>query len=140
MGDITELTEFLFVYGSLRNGFKNRYARFLQMGSELLGTAYTLGKLYDIGGYPGLKLSNDVTEQVWGDIYRVGNAQKIYPMLDIYEESGNAFPKPNEYIKELISVNFNGGELSAICYMYNRPVENLPRIHSGDFMLYRELV
>ena len=42
----------LFVYGSLRSGFRNPVYEYLTKYFHLMGEAVVKGKLYDLGEYP----------------------------------------------------------------------------------------
>ena len=55
--------------------------------------------------------------------------------FDMYEACGEGFPPPTEYLRQMLSVTLEDGSASdAWTYVYNWPVEKLPRIDSGKFL------
>jgi len=76
---------FLFVYGTLRRGSANRFARLLAAHSRFLGTARIPGRLYNLGRYPGAVASGAPREWVAGEVFRMDHPGKLLPLLDAYE-------------------------------------------------------
>ena len=75
----------LFVYGTLRKGFHNKYARLLHSRAAFVGRARIPGRLYDLGWHPGAVASRTTGEWVRGEIFRLANQSLILPILDAYE-------------------------------------------------------
>ena len=48
----------LFVYGTLRRGFRHLMADLLAEQAEFVGEGVFQGRLYDLGSYPGVTASN----------------------------------------------------------------------------------
>lgn len=119
------INDLLFVYGTLRRGSRHPLARYLAENAEWLGFADFRGVLYDIGSYPGAVPSGDPAHRLRGEVYRLKDPATILPLLDRYEEFGEEFPEPNEFIRSLQSVRFKGRALTAWIYLYNRPAGNL---------------
>src|SRR3954471_8292103 len=86
---ITRVTDCLFVYGSLRSGFDNPFAKFLHEKAVLIGHATVRGSIYLVGKYPGFKSAPDGI--VHGEVWRMGNAEAILAILDDYE--GPTYPR-----------------------------------------------
>jgi gamma-glutamylcyclotransferase (GGCT)/AIG2-like uncharacterized protein YtfP len=61
----------LFVYGTLMRGFDHPMAQLLSRSAEFLGEARCQGRLYLIKHYPGLVLSGDPADVVFGELYRL---------------------------------------------------------------------
>ena len=117
----------LFVYGTLRRGFDNRFARLLSQSAGFLGKARIRGRLYRIRHYPGLKLSTDADEWVTGEVYGMSDSVSLLPALDAYEG--------DDYRRTWGSVTLeSGGESRAWVYVYTPPVDEERRIASGDFL------
>jgi len=128
-------TENLFVYGTLRKEAGGETARLLKHYAEFIGEGVCRGRLYKINDYPGIVRSADPADQVRGDVFRLREPEIMLPRLDQYEECGPGFHEPAEYIREEQEVRLENGEkLMAWVYIYNRPVDGLERIDSGDFM------
>jgi gamma-glutamylcyclotransferase (GGCT)/AIG2-like uncharacterized protein YtfP len=116
------------VYGTLRRGFENRYARLLDRSATYLGTARVQGRLYGLGRYPGIQLHPGLDEWVTGDLFRLRNAAEALDVLDRYE--GPAF----ERVVATATLP-NGDRSRCWVYEYRLPVAQDRRILSGDYLL-----
>ena len=88
------MTEFLFVYGTLRSEFPHPLAKRLSTQAKLIGKGSTPGLLYDFGWYPGAKFDAGARTHVIGEVFSLKNAARLLAELDHYEgtaEPGNAF-------------------------------------------------
>jgi len=65
------ISDRLFVYGTLMRGFEHPMAQLLSRSAELIGEARCQGRLYLVKHYPGLLLSDDPADVVFGDLYRL---------------------------------------------------------------------
>ncbi len=125
----------LFVYGTLRRGAGSSAHHWLDRRAELLGQAWCQGRLYRIAHYPGLVLSEDTRDRVFGEVYRLHQPKSTLAALDRYEECGSGFPEPTEYVRRELPVTLNSGEpLMAWVYQYNRTVSEDAWIPRGDFL------
>jgi gamma-glutamylcyclotransferase (GGCT)/AIG2-like uncharacterized protein YtfP len=111
----------IFVYGTLRSEFDTPYAAALRTGSQLVGKAWVMGSIYEIGGYPGYRPEPE--GWVHGEVYTLSNPVEILGMLDEYEGS--------QYERVLVDC---GGEQVWI-YRYREQPDESTRIVSGDFCL-----
>jgi len=73
----------LFVYGTLRRGSENQFARLLAEQGHFMGLARVPGRLYDLGLYPGAIASNQPDQWIQGEIFSVDSA--LLTALDEYE-------------------------------------------------------
>lgn len=127
--------ELLFVYGTLRKGAATEMGERLQGAAEFVCEARCRGRLYLVDGYPGMVASGDPSDAVLGELYRMRRPDELLTILDDYEECGEAFPEPREYVRRVETVTLREGESrEAWVYRYNRPVSKLERIVSGDFL------
>jgi gamma-glutamylcyclotransferase (GGCT)/AIG2-like uncharacterized protein YtfP len=125
----------LFVYGTLMRGFDHPMAQLLSRGADFLGQARCRGRLYLIKHYPGLVLSGDPADTVFGELYRLRQPAELLREFDMYEACGEGFAQPTEYVRQMLSVTLADGAVSeAWTYLYNWPVTKLPRIASGRFL------
>ena len=125
----------LFVYGTLMRGFDHPMAQLLSRSADFIGEARCRGRLYLVKHYPGLVLSDDPTEVVFGELYRLRAPVELLREFDMYEACGEGFAAPTEYIRQMLPVTSGDGAASeAWTYLYNWPVAHLPRIASGRFM------
>jgi gamma-glutamylcyclotransferase (GGCT)/AIG2-like uncharacterized protein YtfP len=124
----------LFVYGTLMRGFDHPMAQLLSRSAEFLGESHCQGRLYLIKHYPGLVLSGDPADVVFGELYRLRAPAELLREFDMYEACGEGFAPPTEYVRQLLTVTLNDKTAEAWTYLYNWPVTGLPRIASGRFM------
>jgi gamma-glutamylcyclotransferase (GGCT)/AIG2-like uncharacterized protein YtfP len=71
------------VYGTLKSGFDNPYARLLRAQSEFLGPATILGSICKMGEYLGYR--PEPKGEVHGELYRLHNPEETLRILDEYE-------------------------------------------------------
>jgi len=65
---------------------------------------------------------------------QTGKAHLPLALLDHYEGHGGK-TRDSEFVRPRMTVAlYDGGEVQAWVYCYNRPVERLLRIRSGDFL------
>jgi gamma-glutamylcyclotransferase (GGCT)/AIG2-like uncharacterized protein YtfP len=125
----------LFVYGTLMRGFDHPMARLLSRSADFIGEARCRGRLYLVKHYPGLALSGDPSDVVFGELYRLHQPDELLREFDMYEACGEGFAAPTEYIRRMLTVTRDDGAADeAWSYIYNWPVAGLPRIASGRFM------
>jgi gamma-glutamylcyclotransferase (GGCT)/AIG2-like uncharacterized protein YtfP len=113
----------LFVYGTLRRGSRNQFARLLAEQARFLGTARTAGRLYNLGRYPGAKPSEGPGEWVRGEVFRLDQPAKTLAALDAYE--GPRFERTIARVQVV-----SGVQLDAWAYFYRGKPAG-PRIVSG---------
>jgi gamma-glutamylcyclotransferase (GGCT)/AIG2-like uncharacterized protein YtfP len=100
----------LFVYGTLRRGFPNKYADLLQANARFLGNARMHGRLYQFDSYSGAVPSDQPGEYVSGELYHLEDPT-ILPTLDDYEGS--------EFERVLLKVSLDDGqELETWVYVF----------------------
>ena len=129
------ISDRLFVYGTLMRGFDHPMAKLLSRSADFLGEARCQGRLYLIKHYPGLVLSDNPTDIVSGELYRLRDRDALLGEFDMYEACGEGFPEPTEYLRQMLQVTLADGALGeAWTYVYNWPVTGLPHIASGKFL------
>ena len=132
------MTSHFFSYGTLLSGIQHPMHELMLQYAELSGTGFINGKLYDLGNYPGLVLSNNVKKIVWGEIYLIRDEDKLFQYLDDYEGCARYSPKPFEYERNLVSIHDTPQHsLLAWTYLYKLPVRHLPLVPNGDYLSYR---
>jgi gamma-glutamylcyclotransferase (GGCT)/AIG2-like uncharacterized protein YtfP len=107
----------------------------LSANADFLGEASCRGKLYMVKHYPGLVLSDDASDIVHGELYRLRDPEALLREFDMYEACGEGFPEPTQYVRRMFSVTLADGSPSDVwTYLYNWPVEKLTLIESGRFL------
>ena len=123
----------LFVYGSLRRGFENPFARTLADQAEFIGPATAGGRIYAVAPhYPGLVLSEDPNDRAAGEVFRMHDPAALLRLLDDYEGCGPLSAKPYEFERALtVAVLDAGGKIEVWAYLYRRPVDADTLLISG---------
>ena len=115
----------LFVYGTLRSGFRNRYALLLSRQGVLLGRARVRGRLYDLGSYPALCPASG---EHWatGELFALRTPARTLAMLDAYE--GPDYPRV--VTRALLD---DGRTVPAWVYRYRRALPEWRLLASGEY-------
>lgn len=71
------------MYGTLRSGFNNPYAKLLRAQSEFLEPATVSGSICKMGEYLGYR--PEPKGEVPGELYRLKNPEETLRILDEYE-------------------------------------------------------
>jgi gamma-glutamylcyclotransferase (GGCT)/AIG2-like uncharacterized protein YtfP len=132
---MTDPVEFVFVYGTLRRCIGGSMASFVQEHCVPVGNARFNGLLYDLGDYPGAVATRDPSANVVGELYSIlpGRRDVLLRELDRYEgwDPKNA---ASEFVRRKLPVTRDNGEVvEAWLYLFNRPIEHLQRIASGNY-------
>jgi gamma-glutamylcyclotransferase (GGCT)/AIG2-like uncharacterized protein YtfP len=130
-------SDHLFVYGTLMRDFDHPTARMLSRNADFIGQARCRGRLFLVKHYPGLVLSEDEGDAVYGEVYRLHQPEALLREFDMYEACGKGFAEPTQYVRQMLSVTLEDGASEAVevwTYIYNWPVAHLTRIVSGRFI------
>ena len=128
----------LFVYGSLRSGFRNPVYEYLTKYFHLLGEAMVKGKLYDLGEYPAANATED-EKFISGELYSINNPLEFswaIGQLDDYEGLNTEEGETPLYKREEVIAYKDGEAHIAWIYWYNKDLSGKPEIESGDLMQY----
>jgi len=128
----------LFVYGSLRSGFRNPVYNYLTKYFHLLGEAVVKGKLYDMGEYP-VALPTAEEKFISGELYTINDAVEFswaIAQLDDYEGLNPEEGEQPLYKREEVLAYQDGQPVTAWIYWFNGSITNQPEIESGDIMQY----
>ena len=128
-------SDLLFVYGTLMRGYSHPMARLLSANADFLGEASCRGRLYKVKHYPGLVLSKEADDVVFGELYRLRAVDDLLREFDMYEACGEGFAEPTQYVRQMLPVTLaDGSNSEAWTYIYNWPVAAFSRIESGRFL------
>jgi gamma-glutamylcyclotransferase (GGCT)/AIG2-like uncharacterized protein YtfP len=127
----------LFVYGTLRSDAGGPMHARLMRGVRRVGPACIRGRLYDAGRYPAAVASDDAADRVAGELYAIDAdaADALFAALDEYEGVNAAHPALSLFRRTVAAAEREDGmRVPAWVYFYNRPVDSLPRVTSGDWL------
>jgi gamma-glutamylcyclotransferase (GGCT)/AIG2-like uncharacterized protein YtfP len=129
---------YLFVYGSLRQGFNHPAYTYITQFFTLIGTAKVKGIMYDLGDYPAVvpTLSENY---IVGELYEIKNENELdwaMAQLDDYEGVVMEAGETPEYVRGLTTVYMHNDTVIANIYWRNGDVANYPVVASGDIFEY----
>lgn len=130
------MNPYLFVYGTLLRSAAGapgeNERRRLQNATRFVATATIVGRLYDLGSYPGLTLSQDPAELVHGELVGLSDPSASFAWLDAYEGLTPQTLTTAEYRRIEAPVKpHRGRELVAWVYVYNGDGQKARRIADG---------
>ncbi|MFO7823411.1 MAG: gamma-glutamylcyclotransferase family protein [Cyclobacterium sp.] len=129
----------LFVYGTLRKGFKHPMGKFLEEEADYLGTGHIPGLLFDLGPYPVAVTSAKQDQQVFGDVYAFTENSDLLSILDDYEGLGEVLETGVTFERKLMLVNLvNGHPLKAWVYLHTGYIDHMIPISSGDYLAHKK--
>ena len=128
----------IFVYGSLRSGFRNPAYEYLTRYFKYSGEAMVKGKFFDAGSHPVALATND-EHFILGELYTMNSEEEFswaFTQLDDYEGLNVLVGEIPLYKRSMVEVYQNGETQSAWIYWYNQSVDGMPEIETGDVMRY----
>ena len=128
------MSDYLFVYGTLRREYENSMADFLRQNGEYFDEGAMNGELYDVGTYPAALYEEGAETIIKGNIFKLtGDREEIFRVLDLYEGV-----EEDLYIRALRPVRFGEEQREMLCwvYLFNRSTYHLRLIEHGDYHLY----
>jgi gamma-glutamylcyclotransferase (GGCT)/AIG2-like uncharacterized protein YtfP len=129
----------LFVYGSLRSGFRNPAYSYLTKYFHLLGEAVVRGRFYDSGVNPVAVPTTEAESFINGELYVINNPEEFgwaIEQLDDYEGINVEAGEKPLYRRELTEAFIAGKGSLAWIYWFNGPVDNFEPIDTGDILKY----
>jgi gamma-glutamylcyclotransferase (GGCT)/AIG2-like uncharacterized protein YtfP len=132
----------IFVYGSLRSGFRNPAYQYLTQHFSLLGEAVVQGKFYDKGPHPVAVPATDESF-INGELYVFNNPEEfkwVIEQLDDYEGLNVEAGEKPMYIRQQVTVFREGISSQAWIYWYNESIEGMKEITSGDVLKYLQQI
>lgn len=128
--------DYLFAYGTLREGFHLKLKDKIKDDLEYIGKAKLNGSLYDIGKYPGAVRKKEKS-RICGDVFIVYHPERILKILDKYEGCLKEGKQNAEFVRRKNRVRLNSGKLiNAWVYWYNRTLQGKTRIGYKDYFRY----
>ena len=119
---------YLFVYGTLRRGYKLSIQSQVSKHLRYIGKAKVKAALYDLGAYPGA-VKGDGSNEVVGDVFEVGSPELVLSFLDEYEGE--------EYQRVETRVRLRSGKwITAWMYWYKGEPQEKQRIYYKDYFNY----
>ena len=134
--------DFLFVYGTLLSTAGHSLGAFLRDRAELVGEGTIRARLYiveevdadGVNRYPAALPVHQRDDRVWGEVYRITDAETLMPRLDAFEACAPGCKEPYEFLPRAVEVTMAGGDAAtAWSYLYTYDVTGMRHIPSGRF-------
>ena len=126
------MSEYLFVYGSLKRGYGGAETTALLAQVIWLGPAQVRGRLYDFSNYCGAILDPSGDQTIKGELLEIADGSTL-GKLDQYE---NYEPENSDslFVRRATTVTLaNGSMREAWIYVYNLDPGDAPVIKSGEY-------
>ncbi|AUS04017.1 gamma-glutamylcyclotransferase family protein [Pseudotamlana carrageenivorans] len=132
-------SEYLLVYGTLQKESQNSMSKYLAAHGQFVARGCFQGKLYQVSWFPGAVVSSNILEKVYGSIFKIDTSENVFKVLDAYEGIGRV-PKASDLFKResVHAMLDDGTTIETWVYLYNRSVNHLKRISSGDFLKFSD--
>ena len=129
----------LFVYGSLRSGFKSPMYEYIRKYFSFIGEAKVKGKLLDMGDYPVAVPTKEEDLYIQGELFSINHADEFnfaIAQLDDYEGLNPEEGIYSAYRRDAVSVEYKDQVVTAWIYWFNGDISGKPLVSSGDVLLY----
>jgi gamma-glutamylcyclotransferase (GGCT)/AIG2-like uncharacterized protein YtfP len=129
----------LFVYGSLRVGFRNPAYGYLTKYFHFLGEGIVKGRFYFNGYVPVAVPSEDEEKFITGDLYELNEPEDfdwVIVQLDDYEGLNVEAGERPLYKRELVTVLHNVQPAQAWIYWFNGSIDNMTELDAGEVAKY----
>jgi len=125
------MPDLLFIYGTLH---PDRAPAAIASTARLLkpfdggsNRATIQGRLYDLGAYPGVVLSDEPADTVAGELFILPNDPAVLARLDDYEDFRRSDPANSLFLRQRVLATLQSGpdastEIACWVYTYNHPV------------------
>lgn len=121
----------VFVYGTLRRGFPLHH-HLTDQSPKFIDNGTIRARLYDLGEYPGARLSDLASDEVDGEVYELLPEQ--LRALDEIEEYDPKKPADSLFVRKLVDVSLDSGDVTrAWVYVLPHEPRFKERIVSGNY-------
>ncbi len=132
------MTDLVFFYGTLMNGFERPGRAQLDSMLEWQGRGSIRAALFDLGISPAAVPADD--SSVRGEVHRMKDVAPVLAALDQIEGYEPDEPDRSLYTRVSVPVTFDDGRVAeAWTYFYNAPLGHAHRIDSGDYLEYLQV-
>lgn len=133
------MSEYLFVYGTLRPNLAPAEVAGLVRRLLRIGAASAPGRIYDPGAYPGAILDPNCDTKIIGEVFQLPDDAETLAAVDVYEGFDPHDLKMSLFVRRKCEVTLEGdAKLECWIYVYNRQVASTTLITSGDYLWHRK--
>ena len=133
-----ELIHYIFVYGTLKPGFINKYSDILANNSVVLGNGTISGKLYLIKYHDNEEFPaavKDGSNLIHGVVLKITDLN-IISIIDEYESYYPKNEKDSLFLRKPEEIQlYDGNSINAWVYWYNKIIINEELIKDGNYII-----
>jgi gamma-glutamylcyclotransferase (GGCT)/AIG2-like uncharacterized protein YtfP len=130
-----EQIPYLFIYGSLRQGFNNPAFAYISQYFTLISSATVQGKLIHMGSFP-VGVPTNQNYMIQGELYQLNDVDQFdwaFEQLDDYEGVHVEENESPMFLRQATTaVLQNNTTMKTWIYWFNGDVSNKPVIESGN--------
>ena len=132
------MSQYLFVYGTLRPGHAPDEIASVVGTLRRVGRGHLRGKLYDLGDYPGAVLDPSSGTEIAGEVFALPDNPAALSQLDAYEGYDPGMPDGSLFVRKRRDVTLTDGrKLDCWVYIYNRDPGSAPLVSGGDYAKFK---
>lgn len=128
----------LFVYGSLRSGFRSPAYEYISRFFRFVGEARVRGNLFDMGSYPaGIPVIGN--HFILGELYEANEENEFSWAIGQLDDYEGVTVEPDEvqlFKREITEVYINNQVTHAWIYWFNGDISGRSIVESGDIIEY----
>ncbi|MEM7068014.1 MAG: gamma-glutamylcyclotransferase family protein, partial [Pseudomonadota bacterium] len=137
-----EYPELLFIYGTLMAVAQHPLGDLLRENGKFVGKGSIQARLYEVtetdqqgvNTYPGAVPSAFEEDRVHGEVWRVTDRKKVFPIFDRFEACTPDWPEPYEFeLRKIPVVVDDNSSLIAGAYLYAWDTSRAMHIPSGRY-------
>jgi gamma-glutamylcyclotransferase (GGCT)/AIG2-like uncharacterized protein YtfP len=124
----------LFIYGSLRLGFRNPAFEYISKYFNRYGEGKIKGKFFFNGNVPVAVPCNE-EKYITGEVYTLKNPEDLNWVIIQLDDYEGVNVEPGEtplYKRELVNVIMENETITPWVYWYNRSVENMQELDAAE--------
>ncbi len=128
----------LFVYGSLRSGFRSEAYAYLSRYFTLVAEGVVRGTLYNKGSFP-VAVPTEENKFITGELYLLNNPAEFDWAIDQIDDYEGLHVETGEkplYTRALADVITGNGTTKAWIYWYDGSVAGYPELETSDVLEY----
>lgn len=137
--EVSRLSQYLFIYGTLRPGLAPDAVEGAVSTLRLVGEGFVRGTLYDLGEYPGAVLNVASSNKIFGMVFELPGDAGVLRALDVYEGFNPDVVSESLFVRvEQVVELEDGSAVPCWVYVYNLDPVGARVVAGGRYCRARE--